>query len=372
MSPALVIILVGCLVGASCALVGSFLVLRRMSLLGDAVSHAVLPGIAIAFMISGERTTLPMVLGAASLGVITVFLVGVLNRSRRLQEDASIGVVFPALFSIGVILISRYASQVDLDLDCVLYGEIAFTPWDTLLFGGTAVGPKALWVMGTTLILNLALILLFWKELKLTTFDAGLSAAVGFSPVLVHYMLMSAVSITVVGSFESVGAILVVAMLIVPPATAYLLTERLGRMLAVAVALGILSAIGGYGFARWIDCSIAGGMAVITGLLFLLALLFSPHHGLIHRALTHRRLALRLSGELLMLHLSHGGVALGMDAFLKRFGWSRHQLARVLEPLAQDGLVEIVKDGATEGVRLTDAGDRAIELSGAAPLAHRG
>ena len=286
MSPAVVIMLVASLVAASCALVGSFLVLRKMALLGDAISHAVLPGIAIAFLWTGNRAALPMVLGAGALGVLTVFLVEMFHKSGRLKEDASIGVVFPALFSIGVIMISRYASQVDLDLDCVLYGEIAYAPWDLLTIGGRDAGPKALWVTGSVLLLNTALVLTLWKELKLSTFDSGLAVTLGFSPVVLHYLLMSAVSVTVVGSFESVGAILVVAMLVVPPATAYLLTERLERMLVVAVLLGITSAVGGYALARWLDASIAGAMATVAGLQFLAALLLSPGHGLLARVLS--------------------------------------------------------------------------------------
>lgn len=289
MSPTLVILLVASCVAASCALIGSFLVLRKMALLGDAISHAVLPGIVIAFLLTGSRAALPMVLGAGALGVLTVLLVELFNRSRRLREDASIGVVFPALFSLGVILISRYASQVDLDLDCVLYGEIAYAPWDLLTVGGRDLGPKALWVTGGVLLLNLALVLTLWKELKISTFDSGLAFSLGFSPVALHYLLMSAVSVTVVGSFESVGAILVVAMLVVPPATAYLLTERLERMLVLAVLLGFTSALGGYALARWWDASIAGAMATVAGLQFLAALLVSPGHGLLARVLILRR-----------------------------------------------------------------------------------
>ncbi|MGD2113558.1 MAG: metal ABC transporter permease [Acidobacteriota bacterium] len=290
MSPTLAILLVGSLVAASCALVGSFLVLRKMALLGDAISHAVLPGIALAFLLTGGRAALPMVIGAGALGLLTVFLVELFHRSRRLAEDASIGVVFPALFSIGVILISRYASQVDLDLDCVLYGEIAYTPWDVWLVGGSSLGPRALWVNGGVLLLDALFITLFFKELKISTFDPELAASLGFSPVLIHYLLMAAVSFTVVGAFESVGAILVVAMLVVPPATAYLLTERLGSMLMLAVGVGVASAVAGYFAARAFDASIAGAMAVVAGLLFLAALAVSPRHGLVAGLLRQRRL----------------------------------------------------------------------------------
>jgi manganese/zinc/iron transport system permease protein len=291
MSPTLVILLVGSIVAASCAILGSFLVLRRMALLGDAISHAVLPGIVIAFLVTGSRSPLPMLLGAGALGLVTVFAVELLTRTRRLAGDASIGVVFPALFSVGVILISRYAAQVDLDLDCVLYGEIAYAPWDLWLVDDVSLGPRALWINGGLLAVNLVFVGALWKELKLSTFDAELSAALGFSPVLLHYLLMGAVSVTVVGAFESVGAILVVALLVVPPATAFLLTDRLSTMLALAVGCGVLSALGGYALAHALDASIAGSMATVAGVLFLLAFLLSPTHGLVSRGLRRRRLA---------------------------------------------------------------------------------
>ena len=367
MSPTLVILVAASCVAASCALIGSFLVLRKMALLGDAISHAVLPGIAIAFLVTGDRAPLPMVIGAGAFGVLTVLLVELFNRSRRLREDASIGVVFPALFSLGVILISRYASQVDLDLDCVLYGEIAYAPWDTLIVAGSDVGPKALWVNGGVLLVDLLFVLLFYKELKLSTFDAGLAFSLGFSPALMHYLLMSAVSVTVVGAFESVGAILVVAMLVVPPATAYLLTEKLGRMLCLAVFLGILSALGGYALARWWDASIAGCMAAVAGAMFVAALLFSPGHGLVSRLVRLWRMSRRLSGQLLLLHLQKGGEVVPVAKLERRFGWSRRRLQRVLAGLARAGWIE--SEG--EGLRLTARGAEVLETTGRAQLAHK-
>lgn len=367
MTPTLVILVVGSLVAASCALVGSFLVLRKLALLGDAISHAVLPGIAIAFFLTGERAPLPMVLGAGALGVLTVFLVELFHRSRRLKEDASIGVVFPALFSIGVILISRYATQVDLDLDCVLYGEIAYTPWDVLFWGPRSFGPKALWVTGGVLVLNALFVGIFYKELKISTFDPELAASLGFSPTLLHYGLMSAVSVTVVGSFESVGAILVVAMLVVPPATAFLLTDRLSRMLFLAVVFGVTSAVAGYWLARWWDCSIAGAMATVAGGLFLLALGLSPRYGLLGRWVTHRRLRERLAGQLVLLHLEEARPRLPAALLEQRFGWSPGRIERTLRRLVRAGWV--TKDEG--GLRLSEAGAELLDHTGGDHLVHR-
>jgi manganese/zinc/iron transport system permease protein len=389
MSPTLVILLVASCVATSCAVVGTYLVLRKMALLGDAISHAVLPGIAIAFLISGDRSTLPMVIGAAALGVLTVFLVEMGNRSGRLREDASIGVVFPALFSIGVILISRYAGQVDLDLECVLYGEIAYTPWDLLFWGERSLGPRALWINGTILLAVLAFVGLFYKELELSTFDPALSAALGFSPVLLHYLLMGMLSITVVGAFESVGAILVVAMLVVPPATAYLLTDRLAHMLGLAVVFGLLSAVGGYGLARVLDASIAGAMATVAGGLFALVFVSSPRHGLLAKLLQRRRLGRGMAEQLLLLHLDGSGDGSGdvpldisgdvpadgsgdslgasLATVRQRFGWSEARLGQVAARLEQRGWVERTTDGS---LRLTEAGNAALDRTGQAPLRH--
>jgi manganese/zinc/iron transport system permease protein len=362
------ILAVGATVSASCALVGTFLVLRRTALLGDAISHAVLPGIAIAFMLTGSLGTIPMVIGAGALGVVTVFLVQALTQSRRMREDASIGVVFPALFALGVILISRYVTSVDLDLECVLYGEIAYAPLDVVEWGDSLRVPRGLLVSGAILLADLALVLLLYKELELTSFDPELAAALGFSPALVHYSLMSAVSVTVVGSFESVGAILVVAMLVAPPATAYLLTDRLSRMLALAVGIGVASTVSGYFLASALDASIAGGMAVAAGVLFVLAWVLSPRHGLVVRVARSRALAHRLDGELLLLHLKDRARALPLDAVALRFGWRESRLLRVVAGLAREGLVR--RDG--EGLAITPEGALRLERAGTAPLAHAG
>ncbi|HEX4953605.1 MAG TPA: iron chelate uptake ABC transporter family permease subunit [Thermoanaerobaculia bacterium] len=367
MSPELVIILVGSLVAGSCALVGSFLVLRRMALLGDAISHAVLPGIVLAFLATGERSTLPMVIGAAAFGVITVVLVELLQKTERLKEDASIGVVFPVLFSIGVLLLARYANQVDLDLDCVLYGEIAYAPWDVLVLGGRTLGPKALWINGGVFLVNLLLVVLLYKELKLSTFDRELAATLGFAPAALHYGLMAATSWTVVGAFESVGAILVVAMLVVPPAAAYLLTERLSRMLALSVGFGVASAALGYLLARAWDASIAGAMGVVAGLIFLASFLLSPRHGLLAGTLRHARLARATREQLVLLHLADHGLGVSLPDLAQRFGWSPRRLGRAVEALAERGFADLTADRLT----LTREGSRALEESGQGPLRHR-
>lgn len=283
------IIFTGALVAASCSLVGSFLVLRRMAMVGDAISHSVLPGIVIAFLLSGSRDSLVMMLGASILGLVTVFLIQLFQNSG-VQSDASIGVVFTALFSVGILLVSIFTRDIDLDLDCVLYGEIAYVPWNMLHFLGIML-PKSIWFVGATFLFSLLMITLFYKQFKICSFDPTMAAAVGIPVALFHYLLMGLVSITTVASFESVGAILVVGMLIVPPATAYLLTERLGMMIVLSIVIGILSSVFGYYVAYLLDASIAGCMISVSGLLFVLALLFSPHHGVISKKWMQKRAA---------------------------------------------------------------------------------
>lgn len=265
------IILTGALVAVSCSMLGSFLVLRKMSMVGDAISHAVLPGIVIAFLLSGSRSTTPMLIGAAFFGILTTYLIETFNKKGRLQDDASIGITFTWLFAIGVILITAFASNVDLDQDCVLYGEIAYVPLDLwYLEDGSDLGPRAVWISGSVLLYIFALVFFAYRKLFITTFDPAYAAAIGISTMFWHYLLMSSVSLVTVVSFESVGAILVVAFLIAPAATAYLLTEQLPKMLLLSAIFGIIAAFFGYILAAYLDSSIAGAMTTILGLEFLL------------------------------------------------------------------------------------------------------
>jgi manganese/zinc/iron transport system permease protein len=284
------IILTASLVACSCALLGCFLILRKMAMVSDAISHAVLPGIVLAFLISGSRDSITMLVGAGAIGILTTFLIEFFHQKARLQTDAAIGVTFTWLFAVGVVLISLFAGKVDLDQDCVLYGEIAYVPLDTIILSsGESIGPKAIYVSGSILMLVLVFILIGYKELFLTTFDPAYATAIGLSTSLWHYLLMSAVSATTVASFESVGAILVVALLIAPAATAYLLTDNFKTMLVIACLAGTVASIAGYYLASWLDGSIAGAIALMGGVLFGIAVVFSPSHGLFFKKVKHTR-----------------------------------------------------------------------------------
>jgi ABC-type Mn2+/Zn2+ transport system permease subunit len=296
------IILVGALTNVACALVGCFLVLRRMSLMGDAISHAVLPGLVLAFVFSGSMNILPLFLGAAAVGLLTTFLTQTLHQYGRVPTDASMGVVFTSLFALGVVLLKRYVSGVHFDVACVYEGSLSQAALDTFQFGGWEL-PRQLRTVLPVTILNLAVIVALWKEFKISSFDAELSSAMGFSATALHYLLMAMVAVTTVASFEAVGSILVVAMLIVPAATAQLLCDRLGRMVTVACGLAILSAVWGYWLAaRW-NVAPAGAMSLVAGAMYAATVVFAPQSGIVSTIIRNLQTTLRILREDLLLML---------------------------------------------------------------------
>jgi manganese/zinc/iron transport system permease protein len=345
MSSDLAIVLTGVLVSAAAALLGSFLVLRRMAMLADAISHAILPGLVAGFVLANGPSLAAGMLGATAAALVTVTAVEVLTRSRLVANDAAIGITFPAMFALGTVIVSRFFANVHLDADAILYGNIEFAGQDLLIVGGRDLGPLSVWVMGTLCLLNLAFVTVLYKELKLATFDAGLAASLGFAPFALHYLLMAAVSVTAVGAFSAVGAVLAVALLVVPAATARLLTDRLPRLIALAVATGAASAVLGFLFAYAVDCSISGAMAMMAGVLFALAFLFAPAHGLVPGALRRRRQRLRFAVDTLVVHLAaHAGTPeeateTAVVHLSDALRWPPGQAARVVAAATGAGLV---------------------------------
>lgn len=264
------IILTGILVAVNCGLLGVFLILRKVAMVGDAISHAVLPGIVIAYLITGSKSSVVVTIGAALFGMLTTFLIELLHKKARVQSDASIGITFTWLFAIGVILVSLFSGNVDIDQECVLYGDIAYVPFDLLYMGDNAFGPVPVWYQSVNFLLITGMILFGFRGFFITCFDSGFAHGLGINIGSWHYLLMGAVSLTVVLSFNSVGAILVVAFLVVPPSTAYLISRSLPRMLTFTMAFGIISAVGGFYLADWWQASISGSMAVASGIIFVL------------------------------------------------------------------------------------------------------
>lgn len=264
-------------------------------MVGDAISHSVLLGIVLAFLITHSLGALPMFIGAAIMGLFTTFVIQLIHQGGA-QEDAAIGVTFTGLFALGVVLLTLFAGDVHLDTQHVLYGEIAYVPWDLLVWNGVELGPRAIWIVGGVFALSLTVTGLLYKEFKLCAFDPVLALTMGIPVTLLHYVQMTLVSLTTVAAFDSVGAILAIAMLIAPGAAAYLLTDRLEHMLGLSIGMGICSAVLGYAVAVWLDVSISGSMATVAGIIFALSFLLSPKYGVLARALQQKRLARRASG----------------------------------------------------------------------------
>ncbi len=295
----------GILSALACALPGNFLVLRRMSMMGDAISHAVLPGIAIAFLFTGSRSDMSMFVGAAIVGLLTAAFTQWINHFGKVDESASMGVVFTVLFAIGLIIIVRAADHVDLDPGCVLYGALELIPLDVVAVGSHDI-PRVVVNLSAVLLINVLFTLLFFKELKISAFDPHLAVTLGINARLMHYALMAVVAVTTVACFESVGSILVIAMLIVPPATAYLLAGRLKHMILLSLVIAGLCAVLGHILAvlgpGWLgypgkSTNTAGMMSVTAGFFFAVALLAAPRHGLLTKSVRSARTRLQILCE---------------------------------------------------------------------------
>ena len=347
--------LIASLVAIACAIPGTFLVLRKMAMISDAISHSILPGIVIGFFITQDLNSPLLILLAAITGIITVVLVEYIQKTGLVKEDTAIGLVFPTLFSIGVILIAKNANDVHLDVDAVLLGELAFAPFDRLLISGIDVGPKALWIIGTILLISITLLIAFYKELKVSTFDTGLAASLGFSPAIMHYGLMSVSSVTTVGAFDAVGAILVVALMIAPPASAYLLTTNLERMLIYAICFGVFAAISGYWLAHVLDASIAGSITTMLGFIFFLVYLFAPSKGIF--AVMYREKQQRAEVSLLtfLLHLKNHSEERErhVNHLNEHINWQKVRSKTVLDLALKNNMIKIKNNI----VSLTDKGN---------------
>lgn len=351
MSPGLEIPVIAAATAAACALPGCFIVLQRLGLLADAIGHTVLLGIVLAYLAGAPLGSPYLVVGATLAGMATAGLVQLLRRHRFIAPDAAIGLVFPTLFALAIVLVTRFAGDVHLDTDAVLLGMLELAPVERVVWGDQDLGPRALVIMSVLLLINVVVIGLLRKEFQLATFDPGQALAAGLSPVLIHWILMALVSVTAVGAFEVVGGVLVVALMVGPPATALLLVRRLGAVLWLAPLVGILGAVGGVLVARWLDANLAGTMAATQAALFLVVLVVAPRRGLLalamHRGVIEREFHL----EMLLVHLvSHAGTAdetreCTEEHLTDHLGWDP-KTARMAIELARDrNLIEVRTPG---------------------------
>lgn len=358
MSPQIEIQIIAVIVAVACSIPGVFLVLRKMAMMSDAITHTILLGIILGFFIVQDVNSPFLIIGATLVGLLTVYMVELLTRTRLVSEDSAIGIVFPFLFSIAIILISRYAGNVHIDIDSVLLGELAFAPFNRLRIFGIDFGAKGMYTMGIILLINLGLVWTFFKEIKITVFDAELAAVLGFSPVLIQYGLMASVSVTTVGAFEAVGSILVIAFMIGPPVSAYLLTDDLKKMLFISSGIGAVNALAGYQIASFYDVSIAGSMATFTGITFLAVFIFAPQRGMISVIQRRRFQTVDFATKTLLFHLfQHEGKPNeadenGVSSIYKHLNLRKDFLKKIIQQLMNEGKLQ-----EDSGIyRLTDGG----------------
>jgi len=285
-------LVIGVLVAITCALPGNFLLLRRQALIGDAISHVVLPGIVVGFLVTGIVATWPMLLGAAGAALLAVVLIEAIRRLGRIEAGAAMGVVFTTLFAAGVLLLEQSdTSDVHLDVEHALYGNLESliwldaTGWASLLDPTALAGlPPELFRIAAACALVTSLLAVFWRPLKIATFDEGFAASLGLPVQAISLGLIVVAAIAAVAAFDAVGSIIVIAMFICPPAAARLMTDRLAAQVAWSVAFAVVSAVVGYVLAGygplWLGArdavSAAGMIATVSGLILAVAALAGP------------------------------------------------------------------------------------------------
>jgi manganese/zinc/iron transport system permease protein len=252
----------------ACGFPGTFLVLRRMSLAGDAISHSVLPGIVIGFLISGSLNSPWLIAGAALSGWLTVMLIEWLHRHGGVREDAATGVVFTAMFSIGVLLLRLFASRVDLDPDCVLFGNLETAIHGTRVGIGGLEIPSIVITTATAAGLGVGFVTLLYHRLLATSFDSSLARLTSQSPALTQTLLLGITATVVVAAFQTVGAVMAVALLVLPAASCLLVTRQLSHLLFGVILHGVFSALGGLYLATWLDCNLGAAVVMVGALIF--------------------------------------------------------------------------------------------------------
>ena len=326
------ILLVLIITGIACNTIGVFLVLRNLSMISDAISHSVLLGIVLAYFITSDLNSPLLFIGAISFGILTVLSTETLIKISDIDEDSAIGVIFPIFFSLGVILLSRYARNVHLCVDTVLMGEVIMTPFNRAFLFGFNV-PLAFKSMFYILLINISFVVLFFKELKLSSFDKEFAVVSGFSLIFLHYSLMSLVSITSVMAFDTVGTILVISFLVCPAATALLITKDLKITYVVSSLISVLNVVFGFILAYNINVNIAGMIATVSGINYILVFLFRPQ-GFITQKFKLRRQREQFFSELLIVHLgNHKGTAeekeeLGIATISNHLKWDEKRLKK--------------------------------------------
>ena len=347
----------------ACAVLGVFLVLRRLSMVSDAISHSVLLGIVIGYFVTKDIGSVLLIIGASLFGVLTTVCIELLIKSKRVTEDASVGIIFPLFFSIAVILITRYARNVHLDTEMVLIGEIILAPLHRINFLGLSL-PKALVQMVFVLLINTVFIAVFFRKLKISSFDPVYAGVAGIAGAGLYYVFMALVSFTAVSAFESVGAILTISFFISPAASAYLISKDLKITIFLAAVYAVVNSCIGYFLAVKFNVSMSGMCALVSGLTFMITIAVYPG-GIITKMIRYIKNKNRFSRELLILHIdNHTGKKnalgeLGYSTIREHIAWSDRKLKYVLDKLIKKGYVYRAKERGVYS--LTETGKKSSD-----------
>lgn len=313
----------------ACSILGVFLVLRNLAMLSDAISHSVLLGIVLAFFVVKDLSSVYLIISAGLSGVLSCICIEALSKSRRISNDAAVGIVFPLFFSVAVILISKFAKNVHLDTDMVLTGELTLAPFDTIKIFSVTM-PKSLLVMSIMIAVNAIYVAVNFRKLTISTFDPTYAHTVGISMSVLYYSLMTMISMTAVASFSTVGAILSISFFICPAASAYLITKKIKMTILVSVVYAIINSVISYYTAIHYNVSISGMCAGVSGITFLLTFLFYKD-GFITRFTDRHKKKVKFRKEMLILHMANH--TLGNNMF------SENGMASMKYHLAWNGLM---------------------------------
>lgn len=331
MSYELSLILIAGITSLSAAILGVFLVIRKMSMIIDAISHTVLFGIVIGFIIVKDVTSPLLIILATATGLLTTFLIEMLVKSRRVTEDAATGVVFPLIFSISIILISSdYLKGAHIGPDTTFLGQLELTPIKLIKIGSLKM-PSSLFYASILLFIVIIFVIIFYKELKVVSFDYIFAGILGISINLIHYLLMSLVSVTAVLSFDIMGAIMIISLMVGPAATALLLTKKLYNTILVSTLVAIINVVIGVFLGLVLNVEISALIAVSTIVLFILVLLVNPNSGLISRAINRNKLKNTYNLIAFIMHINnhYRNQKINLRQVSKELNWSLNKVENI-------------------------------------------
>lgn len=335
------VFLVLLLTSIACSILGVFIVLRRLSMVADAMSHTVLLGIVLAFFVTHTIDSPLLLIGASISGILTVIFIEMIGKTGLVKYDDSIGVVFPMMFAIAVILISRFARNVHIDTDIVLMGEVLYAGLNTVPFLGMMISQAAI-RMGILLIINILFILIFYKELKLSTFDNEYAKLLGFPVGVLFYSLMTLTSLTAVAAFDAVGSVLVLSFFITPAASALMITKKLRNALFLSAFFSFLTSLAGYHISLILNASMSGMCAFLSMLMFLIVLIFNKN-GPIASFTRKMKNKVIIRQELFIIHLGNHAISEPFSAensteqIHLHLNWTNEMIIKISDQLKKSG-----------------------------------